>query len=144
MKIVKIFAALAACWLLPIAPASAGPYGDKLGSCLSDSTTGKDRKDLARGLIVVMALHPEVASVATVTQANRDAVVKTNALLYKRLLTQDCKSELKAAVEHEGSDSVRVGFEILGRLAMQELMSNPEVVKGFSAFAQYIDKNSLK
>src|SRR5262245_1310891 len=69
-----------------------------LKTCLADSTSGKDRKDLAKWIFLAMAAHPEMkqhANAGTATAADESS--KTIAALVTRLLTDSCANEIKAA-----------------------------------------------
>jgi hypothetical protein len=117
---------------------------DAIARCLADSTTGKDRKDLARWVFVNMAQHPEVASIATISSENRERADQTAGLLYQKLFTVSCKTELAKALKESDMDAVKSGFESLGVLAMQELMANPAVLQAFTNIQKYLDLESLK
>ena len=124
-------------------PSFAGPAQDEMSKCLTDSTTGKDRKDLARWIFTVMTLHPEVASISSVTPEMRRATDKAAGTLLSRLLTKDCKAQFIAQYKDD-PQSVKDSFEALGRMAMQELTANPNVTAGMSGFIQYMDMNAMQ
>lgn len=127
---------------LPL-PSWAGPAGDALGSCLADSTTGKDRKDLARWIFVALAAHPEIKALGNVSADARVDADQTMAALFTTLLTDRCKAQARTAVQQEGSGGVVAGFRTLGELAMKELMSNPDVATSLSGYERYIDRAKL-
>jgi len=122
---------------------AAGPAGDALSSCLADSTTGKDRKDLAQWMFVAVTAHPEIKPFSNVTEANREDSDKKMAAMATRLMTESCKVQFKNALETEGSAAVEAAFGLLGRLAMKELMSNPSVNESFARYAKYLDKSKF-
>ena len=124
-------------------PAIAAGNSENLIKCFSDSTTGKDRKNLAKWLFTLMALHPEVSTISTISMKDREEVEKTVGLLFNRLFTE-CKGEVKASFEAGDTSSAKAGFEYLGRLAMQELMADGNVNNGYSGVNKYIDFNNLK
>lgn len=126
--------------MIAVPPAIAGSATDTLSACVADNTTGKDRKDLAQWIFVAMTAHPEIKPFSNVTEANRDEVDKKLANLATRLLTGSCRSEAKAAMEKEGGESFEAAFGVLGKLAMQELMSNPSVSSSFTRYVKYLDK----
>ena len=126
--------------IIAVSPAIAGSATDRLSTCVADYTSGKDRKDLAQWVFVAMTAHPEIHPMSNVTEANRDRLDKKMAALATRLLTENCRTEAKAAIEKEGNESLQAAFSILGKLAMQELMSNTSVNSSFSRYAKYLDK----
>lgn len=138
----KLVLTLAVC--LMAAPAFAGPSVDSLLRCLADNTTGRDRKDLARWMFVAMAAHPEMHDLANVTPTTGDQVSQTVGALLTRLMTDTCRPQLQAAVKAEGREGVSAAFESLGKLAMQELMTNKEVRTALLGFDKYVDRKKLE
>lgn len=119
-------------------------YADAIGQCFANSTTGKDRIELARWVFASMALHPDVVSSSAITPQKREAINQSTGALFNRLLAESCSKEVKEAIKYEGQVALKVPFESLGKVAMQELMSNPEVGAGFSGFEKYVDMPKLK
>jgi hypothetical protein len=135
--------ALAIALATPISPALAGPAADALGTCLTDNTTGKERKDLARWVFVGMSAHPDMRSLSNVTDANREELDRLMASIVTRLLTESCRSEARLAMQTEGSASFQTAFGAVGQLAMKELMSNPAVNAAFFNYSKYLDTNKI-
>ncbi|MBS1139287.1 MAG: hypothetical protein H6R13_740 [Proteobacteria bacterium] len=98
---------------------------------------------MARWVFVGMASHPEIKTLSNVTQENRDTFDKTMANLVTRLMTENCLAQARSAMEKDGGEAFKVAFGVVGKLAMQELMSNPNVNASFSDFAKYIDQKKL-
>lgn len=126
------------------APAVAGPYAQAMGTCLADNTTGKERKDLARWIFSAMATHPEMRDLSNANEQMRDRISQSVGQLVTRLLTENCAAETRAAIQNEGSTSLKDAFGSLGALAMQELMTNKDVTAAVSTFEQYIDTKKLQ
>lgn len=126
--------------LLFVSGAQASPNSDVLGRCLSDNTTGKDRKDLARWIFVGMSAHPEIGVVARASHKDVEAAQRTMGTLFTRLVADQCSQQMNAVVQSDGTEGIKVAFEYLGRMAMQELMSNQEVNAAMGGFERYIDK----
>lgn len=116
---------------------------DALSRCLSDSTTGKDRKDLAKWIFVSMAAHPEIGPLAPTSAATTESTQRTMGALFTRLVADTCANEMRGAVKAQGPEGVKSAFEYLGKMAMQELMSNPQVTASFGGFERYVDKARL-
>lgn len=125
------------------APAKAGPATDALSACLADSTTGKDRKDMARWVFVGMATHPDIKELSNVTETNRDELDRIVATLFTKLIAEKCPAQAKLAMKKDGDVAFRVAFKIIGELAMQELMSNSRVGASFTNFTKYLDRNKI-
>lgn len=131
---------------LTLASASsfAGPYTDKFSACLADNTTGKERKELARWIFVAMAAHPDMRDLSRITPATREGSNKAMGVLVTKLIAETCAKEAQMASKIEGGESFRSAFELLGKLAMQELMSNPEVSSTVQGFQSYVDRKKVE
>lgn len=141
MNFVKIF--IAASGLLTALPSMAGQYTDALGTCLADNTNGKERKELAQWIFVAISAHPEIKDLSNVTTKIRNQSNQKMGILVTRLLSEDCALQTRAALKNEGSESLKTSFETLGKLAMQELMSNSAVSESIAGYAKYIDEKKL-
>jgi hypothetical protein len=126
---------------IPLALASTAT--DALSTCLADNTTGRDRKEMARWVFVGMASHPEIKTLSNITQAKRDELDKSMAVLVTRLMTESCAVQARSAMEKDGGEAFKVAFGVVGKLAMQELMSNPNVNAAFSDFTKYMDPKKI-
>lgn len=138
-KLLPALAVALAC-LAVTAPASAGPATDAMTTCLADNSTGKDRKDLARWIFVGIAAHPEIRELSSISQATRERMDQRVADIVTRLLTENCPEQARLALDSEGAAAFEAAFGSVGRLAMQELMSNKEVNTAFGAYEKYLDK----
>lgn len=123
--------------------AVAGDYTSALSSCLADSTTGKDRKDLAAWIYVSMSQHPEMGRLAKIPAELQEEVFKTMGILITRLMSENCASQARDAIKHEGPTSTKTAWEVAGALAMQELMSNADVQAAISNISRYADLKKL-
>jgi hypothetical protein len=139
LKIITVFVVL-----FTASSALAGPYTDALSVCLADNTTGKERKELARWIFVAMAAHPEIKGMTTITDADRDQTSRFMGSLLTRLVSESCPSQTRAAVENEGSESLKNAFGVLGKLAINEIMSNKEVNATIVAFEKYLDQKKIE
>jgi hypothetical protein len=117
---------------------------DNFSSCLTDNTTGKDRKDLARWMFMAMAAHPNIHDLSSIPPDTSDDINRTMAALVMKLLTDTCAKQARQAAQSGGGESFRLAFETLGRVAMQEIMSNPDVRTTISGFQRYVDRKKLE
>ena len=115
-------------------------------ACLADSTSGRDRKDLAKWIFLAMAAHPEMREHASPNTARAaDESSRRVAALVVRLLADDCVKETKAVIQGGPfTQSFQVAFARLGELAMQELMTDKAVATAMGDFEQYLDKKRLE
>jgi uncharacterized protein Yka (UPF0111/DUF47 family) len=132
------------CATLIALPGFAGPYTDAMSTCLADSTTGKERKELARWIFAAMSTHPDMRDISSATDETRDKIQKTAGTLVTRLLSEDCSNQARIAMQKEGSESMQAAFGALGKLAMQELTTNREFNAALSGIERYVDRKKLE
>ncbi len=129
--------------LLFATPANAGPASDALGVCLIDSLNGKERKTLAKWIFLGMAAHPDMSKLADVPpelQLETDIFIGE---LLTRLLTEDCIAETKEAFSTESTLAFATAFELVGKVAMQELMTNTDVSTALTGYNEFVDLHKL-
>ncbi len=115
-----------------------------LSQCLAETTSGKDRKDLARWVFFAMAAHPEIKQFTSPAVAAAEADTnKVMADLFTRLLADSCVRQTQAAYKEGGAKAIEVAFQTLGQLAMQELTANQDVGASMSRFEKLLDQNKL-
>ena len=141
----KALSAIAACIAVSYgSAAAAGVFADDLGKCLVNATTKDDRANLIRWLFVAASHHPAVKPIATVTPAQQEESDKQMGTLFMKLLTESCKTEAQKALQAEGPGTLQFAFEVLGKVAGQELFSSPEVAGNLKGLAKYIDAEKIK
>jgi len=124
------------------APVLAAGAVDAMTLCIANSTTGKDRVELAKWVFVLMAEHPQLQQLSTATPEQQVAGNQKVAQLVTRLITKDCLDETRAAMKVDPA-ALQKSFQSLGVLAMQEIMSNPAVAASMGSFAQYLDAAAI-
>ena len=135
---------LAFAFLCTALPSWAGPATDSLVTCVGDSTNGRDRKLLMRWLFSAVAAHPDMSDISTVSPASREESDKAAALIFTRLLAENCAPEVRNATKFDGPEAVGKAFESLGRLAMQEMSASPEVRTSMTGFYKFVDRKKLE
>lgn len=113
-----------------------------LGQCLVDSLNGKERKELAKWIYFAIAAHPEMNSFSNITNKDRDNIDKYIGKLVTRLLAEDCSLELKAA-QNSDPMAIQKAFELVGQVAMQELMANEGVMTRITSYVKYLDEDKI-
>ena len=116
---------------------------DVTATCLADSTSGKDRKLLARWIFLAMARHPAIEHLSKATATDSEDANREMGALFTRLVAVDCAQQIKAMVAAEGPSSMETSFELLGKIAMQELMTDPKVGAAFAGIDDYIDQEKV-
>lgn len=121
----------------------AAPASDLLGECMIDSLTGKERKQLAQWIFFAMAAHPDIKEYSKVTLESQKSTNETIGKLVTRLLTENCVDQVKVAAKEDGQDAIRGAFELVGKVAMQELMTNKEVAASIAGYAKFVDNEKI-
>jgi len=124
-------------------PATASPAADALGTCLIDFLNGKERKELGKWIFLGISAHPEISGFTNISLEDRDDSDQYIGNLITRLLTEDCLTEAKNATATGGSVALTSAFELVGRVAMQELMTDTNVSSAISGFEKYLDAEKL-
>ncbi|MBL8019002.1 MAG: hypothetical protein JNM27_05015 [Leptospirales bacterium] len=122
----------------------AGPQADALGRCLKDNTSATDRKELAKWVFVALSTHPEIRPLSNIPESKRDEFDRHLADLSTRLITENCKAEAREALRQEGVKAFETAFGLLGEVAMEELMSHPDVSASVSRYTKYLDKSKFE
>lgn len=121
-----------------------GPYADAMAKCLVRSASPQDRTLLVKWVFGIISLHPELAPMSSVTTEQRDALDKSAAALFQRLLLISCKSEARQAFAKEGAQTMEYAFDILGQVAIAGMFNDPHVAEGMRNFPKYVDQERLK
>jgi hypothetical protein len=125
-------------------PAMAGAYSDDLGKCLVNSTSSADKSTLVQWMFAMMALHPDVRQLASVSTSQRTRLNQRMATLMESLLTNACVAQARDAVKYEGPSTIESSFNVLAQVAGRELFSNPGVSDGMAEFGKRVDGEKLK
>lgn len=128
----------------PSAYAAPGVYTNALTKCIVQSTSDADKRLVVTWVFAVIALHPDVQNMMTVSPEERDDANKRIANLFETLLTKTCRTEATEAIKYEGNEAIGKSFEVLGQIAMRELLTNPQVNAGLAGFAKYIDTQRIE
>jgi hypothetical protein len=126
------------------APAHAGPYSDDMVKCFVKSTTDVDKTKLVKWIFSMAALHPAVASIASVSDEQRADMNRETARLVERLLTDACGAESKAAFKFEGPTALVSAMQSLAQVASAGLFSDPAVAAGTAGFAAALDNAKIQ
>ena len=123
--------------------AHAGSYADGLSQCLIRATTPADQKIVVRWAFATMALDPDVASMAAISPAQREAINRQAGSVVTDLLAGACSQPVQQALMFEGPGAARTAFEAWARWAITGIAEQPHVIQGAGALLQYIDIGKL-
>ncbi len=115
---------------------------ERLGTCMIDTLNGKERKNLAKWIFLAISAHPEINIYSKATAENIDDSDKFVGKLITRMLTVDCPNELTLANKSDPL-AINKAFELVGRVAMQELMSNQDTMQALTNYAKYTDQEKI-
>jgi hypothetical protein len=121
----------------------AGVYTDELSKCLVESTNSEDRLTLIRWLFVAIAQHPAVASLANAKPADVEKSSAAAGKLFTRLLAETCGGPAGKALKYEGPLAIQSSFQVLGQVAMSDLVRNEQVAKTMSDLSKHLDTKKL-
>jgi hypothetical protein len=119
------------------------PADPAFTTCIAESTTGRDRKELAKWIFYAMAAHSEIKSRVTIVDADVQANAKVIAVLVNRLLTEACLKETRAVLHGNFPSALELAFENLGKLAMLELMGDSAAKAGLNRWLEFFDQKQL-
>ena len=142
-KIIYVFTALTFLLNISNQPTFAGPFGDEMAKCLVTSTTKRDRTKLIKWIFRVYGDHPEVTYMIDLSDREKNVIDKDIAIIFTRLLSEDCIDETKKALDYEGENVMFNAFRILGQTAAQGFNNNPDVMKSINKFVELIDYEKL-
>ncbi|MDC0661178.1 hypothetical protein [Marinobacter sp. SS21] len=140
----KLFTSTALALLLGTSlPTSAGLYSDDLSRCLVDSASQRDKDVLVKWMFTSISLHPVVAGMSNLSDADHDASNRDAANMFVRLMSEDCLEEARKAVKYEGPLAIQQGFELFGQVAGQELFAHPNVATALAGLERHMDGDKL-
>lgn len=124
--------------------AVAGPYTDDLSKCIVESTTEAERLEFVKWMFSAIAQHPAAKSFSQITEQQQIEFDRNAAELFMKLLTETCRDKAKNAIQFEGQIAIQQSFNVLGQVAAQELMRDPDVVAAVSNMAKFMDEKKLQ
>lgn len=112
-----------------------------LSRCFADNTSGKERKDLARWSFFAMAAHAEIKQFASPDIATAsEETDKAMAMAFTRLVTDVCRTQVQSAFKQGRTKSIEDSLQVLMSLAMQELMSDQNVITSMGKYTRFLDQ----
>jgi len=126
-----------------VAPPGVSVYTDDLSRCLVEKTSKPDQTYLIKWVFAAVSAGSEVKAMSAITPEQRSSYTRGVGKLMTRLLTVDCRAETIKAVKYDGPGSITVAFELLGRVAMKGMMSDPAVAAELGGLAKGADLAAL-
>lgn len=129
--------------LLCAAPFAQADSIQSTTDCLLEKTTREDRKFLVTWVYLAMSKHPEISSLSAITPEREQVINQNVGKTLTRLLTDDCGAQMKTMFTEHGPASIASPFEELGKVAMQELLTNPAVNATFANIGSHMDQERV-
>ena len=123
--------------------AQAGIYADDLSKCVVEATSKDDRISLVKWIFEAMSRYPAVTSLTTIKDSDLEQANATTGALFMRLLTETCVDASRKAIKYEGPVAIQLSFQVLGQVAMAEIMSDPSVAKVMAGLEKYTDQKKI-
>src|SRR5690625_7849059 len=99
------------------------------------SMTCRERKETARWIFYARAAQPEIKQYSQVAPETKEKADKNLAALVTKLLTEDRLAQAQTAVKEEGDAAIIGAFELVGEVAMMELMMYNDVAQAIGSYA---------
>ncbi|WP_108790896.1 hypothetical protein [Erythrobacter sp. Alg231-14] len=115
-----------------------------LGECLALSSTGRDRIVAMRWMAANIGSSSVMQDIVTVDAEGKVEADRAMAALFTRLFSQDCGEEAAVLMKARDNAGIESAGARLGQIAMQELMGDPAVMQGMTAYVQYIDASAFE
>lgn len=139
MKSDLLAAALAVLIVAPSAASAADPT-EALSQCLVENASPKDQAALMRWMFSAVAANPSLKTMATLSASDRESINKAMAATFERLMLQDCRKEVVLAAGQVGDQAIAKAFEVMGRRAAEQLLSDPAASAELERMTEYFDK----
>jgi hypothetical protein len=115
---------------------------EQLGTCLVDTLNGKERKNLAKWIYFSIGSHPEMKPFMKATDADIQESDEFVGKLITKILVEDCPKELHSANKSDPL-AIQKAFELVGQVAMQELMTNQDTMNAITNYITYTDQDKI-
>jgi hypothetical protein len=122
----------------------ASSFTEEMSNCLVQNTSEQDKTLLIQWTYAAMSAHPSVRSMSNISPVAMDDLNKRAAEMLMELLVVKCKTETQQAIKIEGETSFQTGLATLGKVAMQGLIYDANVVQYQNGLSRYFDANKLR
>ena len=121
---------------------------DGVEACIKRSTTPQDSATMAKYVFFTVGANPAVAAYTHISEADRQELDREVAEMTTRLVTKDCRAEIKATVAADGPAGFRNAFQrayaAMGERSMQIMLGDPAVQQAGSGAVRYLDLNKIR
>lgn len=110
-----------------------------LADCIASSTSSADRLLTARWMAAAMSTAGKLQGTVSVDEAAKENADRGMAALFTRLFTVDCADQAQPLIASGDMAGIQAAGGRLGLMAMEELMTDPEVLSSLMAYLAYVD-----
>ena len=127
-------------WVFPGAGAFAQFPESELETCVVAAAGSDDKRVLAQWMFSALALHPDLAGMARVSDGQREAANRDMAAMLERFLTVDCAGQAEAAFRAGSAEmAFHRAFVRVGQLAGENLFADPAVAAAGQGVIEQFD-----
>ncbi|HEY9885745.1 MAG TPA: hypothetical protein V6C96_00650 [Vampirovibrionales bacterium] len=149
MKYSNKFIYLAFAFMFSLFPAQANeePKLDEtksLTECIIGHISQEDKTNFIQWLVVMYAQHPSAEGFVITEKDALNKVNKKYADMFMRLVTEDCKEEVKIAIKKQGANALYSPFRVFGELAGGEVFQAQEVEDAVNGSSEFLDEAKLR
>ncbi len=122
------------------ASAHAGVYAQRLVGCLLKEATPQDKQVFIQRFFLVFSPTKQLKDLVNVSDRKRHEITDEFSKVFNRLFTVSCQTQTEDAVNFEGKASLGLAGQALGRAAIKEFFSDPNINKGLIEVGQEVNK----
>jgi len=140
MKRLTALALAGLAWSAPGACAWAQTPAGELEACVVAAASDDDKRVLAQWMFSALALHPDLAGMSRVSDAQRDEANRSMAGVLERFLTVDCADQAALAFRAGSAEmAFHRAFLRVGQLAGESLFNDPGVAAASAGVVEHVD-----
>jgi len=118
--------------------------GTELESCVVAAAGSDDRRALVQWMFSAMALHPDLAGLANVSDERRGQANRDMAATLERLLVVDCAEQTRRALHADSAAmAAHRAFLRVAQLAGESLFEDPAVATAGSGVVGQVDMDRI-
>ena len=143
MRKIKILFYFILSFLISTNSFSSTIYQTEITNCLLKNTSERDKIILARWLMTAMSEHSSIKSKINLPVRTKQEFQQAFANYVEYILGDKCLKEARNAIKYD-EKGFEKAFELLGEVAMINLMEDPNVLKSLEEWVNYVSEDFIK
>lgn len=143
MRKIKILFYFLLSFLISTNSFSSTIYQTEITNCLLKNTSERDKIILARWLMTAMSEHSSIKSKINLPVRTKQEFQQAFANYVEYILGDKCLKEAKNAMKYD-EKGFEKAFEVLGEVAMINLMEDANVMKSLEEWVNYVSEDFIK